>query len=73
MKLETVKFVSIWDVDGSDVLRDLDFGLTYGEGLTLHSVRDVIDELRYEASAHKLVGQLSRFAHKFGDDVLIGF
>lgn len=73
MKLETVKFVSIWDVDGSDVLRELDFGLTYGEGLTLHSVRDVIDELRYEAGARELVSQLSRLAAKFGHETLIGF
>lgn len=73
MKVETVKFVSIWDVNGSDVIRDIDFGLTYGDGITLHTVRDVIDEVRWEESARTLINSLSRIADKYGDSFLLAF
>lgn len=73
MKIETAKFISIWDVDGSDVIHDLDFGLTFGDGLTLHTVRDVLDELRYENSARDLVNSLNKVAQKFGDSFFLAF
>lgn len=73
MKVETVKFISIWDVNGSDVIHDLDFGLTYGDGMVLHTVRDVIDELRYENSARTLVNGLNKIVEKFGDAFLLAF
>ena len=37
--------ISIWDLPGSDVLGDLDFSLTYGDGVTLHTLDTVIDEV----------------------------
>jgi len=37
--------ISIWDLPGSDVLGDLDFSLTYGDGVTLHTLDAVIEEV----------------------------
>lgn len=37
--------ISIWDLPGSDILGDLDFSLTYGDGVTLHSLDNVIEEI----------------------------
>jgi hypothetical protein len=75
MKLSTIEFVDVWSIAGSEVIQDLDFELTYGDGITLHPIVDVIDALRYETSARTLVNALHKLATLLpsGYHTLIGF
>jgi len=75
MLIESVSFISFWDINGSDVVRNMDFGLTYGDGITLHRVSDVLDEVQGHdyVDASDLIKSLSDVVHNFGDDFLLAF
>lgn len=73
MKVETISFVSVWDLDGSDVIHDLDFGLTWGDGLTFHAASDVLHEVLREPSARTLVESLHKVIQKFGNNFYLAF
>jgi hypothetical protein len=73
MKVETISFVSVWDLDGSEVIQDLDFGLTWGDGLTFHAAGDVLSEVRHEGSARTFTESLNKVIHKFGKNFYLAF
>jgi hypothetical protein len=73
MKVETISFLSVWDLDGSDVIYDLDFGLTWGDGLTFHAASDVLHEVLREPSARTLVESLHKVIQKFGNNFYLAF
>ena len=76
MLIESVSFVSFWDLNGSDAIRDMDFGLTYGDGLTLHRAEDVLEEVRGHVDytdADDLIKSLSDVIYNFGSDFFLGF
>ena len=44
-KTFSLECVSVWDIPGSDTINSMDFGLTFGDGLTLHTIADVLEEV----------------------------
>ena len=74
-KVEAATFISLWDLEGCDVVRDLDLELTYGDGLTLYPVGDVVEEVRSHSceSVALLVKSLQEVRELFGENFLIGF
>jgi hypothetical protein len=73
MLVENLAYISFWDLDGSDVVMDMDFGLTYGDGITLHTAADVLEEVRWEVGAGRLVKSLNEVLEKFGEGFLLAF
>lgn len=73
MKVETISFISVWDLDGSEVIQDLDFGLTWGDGLTFHAASDVLHEVLHESSARTLIVSLNKVIQKFGNNFYLAF
>lgn len=76
MLVESLSYISFWDLNGSDVVMNMDFGLTYGDGLTLHSVADVLDEVHGHTDytdANDLIKSLSDVADNFGGDFFLAF
>jgi hypothetical protein len=71
-KVDSLTFISIWDLDGSDAIREFDLSITYGDGITLHSVADVVDEIRTHPAPH-LLAQLQKIRELFGENFLILF
>jgi hypothetical protein len=69
--------VSVWDLPAADVINSMDFGLTFGDGLTLHTVATVLDEVingsEYVEGADELINALDDLLAEKGPNFYLSF
>ncbi len=69
-KIDSVAFISVWLLDGAEILRDLDLSLTYGDGDVLYAAAVVRDEVARhqggETGVEGLLAELDRLIRDFG-------
>ena len=76
-KTFSLECVSVWDLPASDVINSMDFGLTFGDGITLHTVSDVLDEVchgaEYIEGADELIDALDNLLAEKGPNFYLSF
>jgi hypothetical protein len=76
-KTFSIDMVSVWDLPGVEVISSMDFGLTFGDGLTLHTVAVVLDEVKegsqYVEGAEELIESLDNLLAEKGPNFYLCF
>jgi hypothetical protein len=76
-KTFTLDCVSVWDLPAADVINSMDFGLTFGDGITLHTIAVVLDEViegsQYVDGADELINALDDLLAEKGPNFYLSF
>ncbi len=70
-----VEYMYVWDIPGANAIREMDFALTYGDGITLHTVENVIAAVFHSghSEAKPLLEELEAVRKDRGKYFYLGF